>query len=170
MEKAMIARTLSEVLHVFDPQRPLQDEQLTHYYVARPMSQLEPMRVFLEDKTDPVKVLFTGHRGSGKSTELNKLASMLGDKFFIVHFSILRILNPQDLTYVDLLLALAIKLFQQATDARLLSRRTRGLVGDDLLDDVYRWFTREVIQEKIFEPKAEAGAAVNLNLLAVKLG
>jgi hypothetical protein len=71
---------------------------------------------------------------------------------------------------VDLLLALAIKLFQQATDARLLSRRTRGLVGDDLLDDVYRWFTREVIQEKIFEPKAEAGAAVNLNLLAVKLG
>jgi hypothetical protein len=91
------------------------------------------MRVFLEDKRDPVKVLFTGHRGSGKSTELNKLATMLEDKFFIVRFSILRTLNPQDMTYVDLLLALATSLFKQATDANVLKRRTKGLVGDELL-------------------------------------
>jgi hypothetical protein len=165
----MVAKTLSEVLNVFDPQRPLQGAELEEYYVARPMSQLELMRVFLEDKRDPVKVLFTGHRGSGKSTELNKLATMLEDKFFIVRFSILRTLNPQDMTYVDLLLALATSLFKQATDANVLKRRTKGLVGDELLKDVYRWFTQEVIEEKFFEPKAEASAAASLNLLAVKL-
>lgn len=164
-----IATNLAQALNLFDPREPLSGPKLRDYYVDRPGSPLKQMEVYLRGIDRPTKVLFTGHRGSGKSTELFRLVSLLDKEFFIVRFSVVDVLNPFDLTYVDLLLALATSLFRYATDAKLLKRRKHGLVRDDLLEDVYRWFTREVIEERAFEPRAEAGVAANVNLLAVKL-
>jgi hypothetical protein len=62
-----------------------------------------------------VKVLFSGHRGSGKSTELMRLAEDLQNEFFVVPFSA-RSLNLADLSYVDIMLACAAALFREATD------------------------------------------------------
>lgn len=168
-EELMIAKNLSEVMNLFAPNEPLQGRALTEFYVARPKGQIEPMRIFLEDHAEPVKILFTGHRGSGKSTELNKLASLMGSKFLAVQFSVRRVLDPLNVTYTDLLLSMAVRLFREVTDQRILNRRRRALVGDGLLDDVYRWFTQEIILEKIVEPKADAGLSANVNLLFVKL-
>jgi thymidylate kinase len=165
----MIATNLGQVLNVFNPQQPLEGAALEQYYVTRPNSELEPMRIYLERQREPVKVLFTGHRGSGKSTELNKLATLLRNSFFVVHFSITRALNLSDLTYTDLLLAIAMRLFSQATTGEAIGRRKRKVIGDVLLDDVYRWFTQEIVIEKTFEPKADASLVANVNLLLLKL-
>lgn len=165
----MIATNLTQAMNVFVHNEPLQGRDLVDFYVARPRGQIEPMRIFLEDQREPVKILFTGHRGSGKSTELNKLISALGARFFTVQFSVRRVLDPLDVTYTDLLLSMAIRLFRQVTDQRLLSRRRRALLGDALLDDVYRWFTQEIVLEKIIEPQVDAGLSANVNLLFVKL-
>lgn len=165
----MIAKTLPQVLNNFMHNEPLQGRALAEFYVARPKGQIEPMRIFLEDQDEPVKILFTGHRGSGKSTELNKLTSLLSSKFLTVQFSVRRVLDPLNVTYTDLLLSMAIRLFSEVTDQRLLKRRRRALIGDALLDDVYRWFTQEIVLEKIVEPQVDASLSANVNLLFVKL-
>ena len=165
----MIAKTLPQVLNNFMHNEPLQGRALAEFYVARPKGQIEPMRIFLEDQNEPVKILFTGHRGSGKSTELNKLTSLLSSKFLTVQFSVRRVLDPLNVTYTDLLLSMAIRLFSEVTDQRLLKRRRRALIGDALLDDVYRWFTQEIVLEKIVEPQVDASLSANVNLLFVKL-
>lgn len=164
----MIAQNLADTLNVFDP-GPLEGSQLDAYYVERPMSQLNEMRVYLEDIRNPIKVLFTGHRGSGKSTELNKLAALLRGRFFIVRVKAIEVINAADLTYVDILLAMALRLFQQATDARALSRRRRELIGDALLEDVYRWFSQEIVAEKISQPIPDTELTASVNLAMVKL-
>ncbi len=164
----MIAQNLADTLNVFDP-GPLEGSELDTYYVERPMSQLNEMRVYLEDIRNPIKVLFTGHRGSGKSTELNKLAALLPTRFFIVRFSAVEVINAADLTYVDVILAMALRLFRQATDAKILSSRRRELIGNTLLEDVFRWFSQEIVAEQVSQPVPETELSASVNLAMVKL-
>ncbi|WP_376789812.1 hypothetical protein [Thermoflexus sp.] len=166
---AVRARTLKEALNLFDPRVPLSGRALAAYYVERPDVPTQELKAYLEAMDEPVKVLFSGHRGSGKSTELNRLTGLLKGRFFIVHFSVLEILNLTDLTYVDLILAIALRLLQQATDERVLKGRKRGLVGMGMLEDLYRWLTHEIVEEEMVSPSREASAEAALNLLALKL-
>lgn len=166
---AVRARTLREALNLFDPKVPLAGRALAQYYVERPDAPTHELKAYLEAMEEPVKVLFSGHRGSGKSTELNRLADLLKGRFFIVSFSVLEILNLADITYVDLILAIALRLLQQATDERLLKGRKRGLVGPGLLEELYRWLTHEIVEEETVRPAREASAEAALNLLALRL-
>ncbi len=59
------------ILKTFIPNQSLHGEALERYYVQRPHAPLGPMNAYLRATMDQrVKVLFGGHRGSGKSTEL----------------------------------------------------------------------------------------------------
>jgi hypothetical protein len=96
----------------------------------------------LNDPT-ALKILFSGHIGSGKSSALNCLVSdgEIKDKFFIVQFSVERDLNIFDLTYSDLLLAIGKRLFDQAD--------TAGLELDiRLLSDLEAWTTELALVTK----------------------
>ncbi len=54
------------------------------------------------------KQLVTGHRGCGKSTELKQLQARLREqRHFVVSFDVEEMLDPNDLQYLDVLLALA---------------------------------------------------------------
>ena len=57
-------------------------------------------------------VLFTGHRGCGKSTELLRVTDFLHDpeRFYVVHLDCLKKLDINNLKYSDVLLALAAEL------------------------------------------------------------
>ena len=116
----MQAEDLRAALNILDPEHPLSTpEELEEFFVPRPDSPLEDLKILLEDTVKPQKFLFTGHRGSGKSTELAKLTHDLGDDFFIIRYSIKSILNLFDLSYVDVVLSLALKLFRKATDEKV---------------------------------------------------
>jgi energy-coupling factor transporter ATP-binding protein EcfA2 len=58
-------------------------------------------------------ILFTGHRGCGKSTELLRMAKYLHDpaRYYIIHLDCLEKLDINNLKYSDVLLALAAALF-----------------------------------------------------------
>ena len=106
--------SLEDALNLFDPGQPLENGQLDTYYVKRPHAPLEPLKAYLRYSRQPVKVLFSGHRGSGKSTELRRLARDLAARFFVVNTSA-RALNPADLKYVDVIFACAAALLREAT-------------------------------------------------------
>jgi hypothetical protein len=102
---------------------------------------LEPLKRYLEARREPVKVLFSGHRGSGKSTELRRLARDLAGRFFVVTASA-RSLNPADLQYVDVVFACAAALLREAT-----AEGKPVAVPDGLLNDVEQFLRGEIITE-----------------------
>ncbi len=119
------ADTLADVIYLFNPQKPLVGEQLA-YFVDRGSMARRDMAIWLRvtdlDRGEPVRLLFTGHTGSGKSTELNMLCEELKEDFFIVHVSTRNIVQPMDLTYVDVVLIAAMELFKAATSTEVVAQ------------------------------------------------
>lgn len=117
------ASTLKEVHALFDPVRYLSTPQeLEYFYVDRKSYIRKEIMTLLDESLDSKRaahLFFTGHRGSGKSTEINKLRLDLGDKFFVVPVSFR---NRPDVDYVDLLLKAANSLFKEATEEKVVRR------------------------------------------------
>ena len=137
-----IADNLDKAYINFDPFQPLPGD--SEFYVGRKNNPLDRMgRALLRENPRPPKFLFSGHRGSGKSTELNKLMAdtKIQDKYFIVHYSIKEVLDVAGLDYTDLLLSIGAQIFIKATDDGRVKLR-KGL-----LDELNRW--RSTVEKEI---------------------
>lgn len=68
-------------------------------------------------------ILFTGHRGCGKSTELLRVAKYLHDpkRFYVIHLDCLKKLDINNLKYSDVLLALAAELLTKLEEENNIS-------------------------------------------------
>ncbi|MBI4752422.1 MAG: hypothetical protein HY774_28360 [Acidobacteria bacterium] len=116
----MKATTLHAALNLLNPDHVLSTkEELDEFFVSRSASPSKYVKVLISQSQAQEKFLFTGHRGSGKSTELAKLAVELLQStepfFFPVNYSVKSILNLFDLTYVDVLLSIGLQLFEKVT-------------------------------------------------------
>ena len=103
-------------------------------------------------------VLFFGHIGSGKSTELRRYAEKLAgaDKFYVVQIDVSIELDRNNLQYADVLMALAKALLLRLHDDQIAFAR-------DKLAPLERWFTEQVLTEerrKELSMAIEAGAQV----------
>lgn len=129
------ATYLGQVITYFDPMQSL-DSTSFEWYVERPDSPHLELKSFLLNNQTDSKILFSGHRGSGKTSTLNKLASDpdIRQKFFLVQFSIKDELNVADLTYTDLLVAMGHRLYSEADKKTYLK--------DDLQKDLDEWSTQ----------------------------
>ena len=88
----MKAVNLEQVIRLFDPTKPLTGQLLNQWFVPRKGSPRPRLKISLKSQYDePQKALLIGHRGSGKSTELNKLAEEIGDQFHVIGFNVLDI-------------------------------------------------------------------------------
>jgi Cdc6-like AAA superfamily ATPase len=125
------ASTLKEVHALFDPVRYLStDEELEKFYVDRKSYIRDEIMTLLDESLDAKKAVhlfFTGHRGSGKSTEINKLCSDLDDKFFVVKVSFR---NRPDVDYVDLILKAANTLFKAATEEAVIDKAPKQITSE----------------------------------------
>ena len=139
------ATTLKEVHSLFDPVRYLSTpEELECFYVDRKSSTRKEMQMLLEEGLEEKKAVhlfFTGHRGSGKSTEINKLRLDLDDQFFVVPVSFR---NRPDVDYIDVILKAANTLFKAATDENVTNRAPKQIA-----DDFWKTITR-FIEKKIY--------------------
>jgi len=109
--------------------------------------------------------LFCGHIGCGKSTELRRIAKILHDKelFFVVFLDVLKELDINNLTYADVLLALAKQLFQALNNENI-------QVDSVLLRNLENWFTErfeshEQVKEIAAEIRSEAKGGVGIPFL-----
>jgi hypothetical protein len=115
------ATTLVEAMATFDP-APIEFEPGASptFYVEREDRPLDLLRVRLLMGTGRgQKLLLAGHRGSGKSTELNRLCvdPDIQRCYEIVKFSVKDVLDVTDISHIDLLVSLVARTFRQLVDA-----------------------------------------------------
>ncbi|MBI4556333.1 MAG: hypothetical protein HY706_02000 [Candidatus Hydrogenedentes bacterium] len=127
----MRAESLEQAIDNFDELQPLiflPEQQKDappaaspEFYIERPDNPLEELKVHLTQSRLPEKILLTGHMGSGKSTELNRLAAdgEIRNHFFVVHYPVRDVLNILDFDYLDFLLSFAAKLVTAAMEAKI---------------------------------------------------
>ncbi len=103
---------------------------------------MEEMRDNMEWSLDaPTCQLFTGHVGSGKSTELLRLKHLLEEAgFHVVYFECDDVLEMSDVDVTDILSVVALQVGESLKDAE---PRTGGLFGS-LFSDIARILNTEV--------------------------
>ena len=108
-------------------------------------------------------ILFTGHRGCGKSTELLRIADYLHhpDRYYVIHLDCLEKLDINNLKYSDVLLALAAALLKRL-------EQEEGIVIEQVfLTRLENWFRERVEVHndlKEFAAEVKAGAKMQTGL------
>ena len=97
----MKAQNLKEAYKVFDP-TPL-EETIEPFYIQRGGSLTNLFSTF--DQT-PIKVLFSGHRGSGKTTELNYTQMTLAAKYSVFNLKVGQYLDLKKFDSRDIIIAI----------------------------------------------------------------
>ena len=141
-----LAANLKDAYRVCDVV-PLQDEQLKRYYVdlseSRKTSAIAKISMILKDQesTDFRTILFTGHRGCGKSTELKQIQRQWEDEYQVIYIDAMLETDINDAEYTDIYL-IAIKWVE-------FELRKHGLKFDaELLSSFEEWF-KEVTNETV---------------------
>src|SRR5947209_136963 len=163
----MPAASLEVALQTLRP-IALEGPDLDAYYVERPQSPLSRIARQLRVQRR-LKVLFTGHRTTGKSTALNRLAVDLKEEFFVVSLSVLKTPGGFRIHYAELLLAMAVRLTAQATDEQLWPRSVKALVRDEILEGALRWFESRVTELQFAAAPAGRGLSGRLNFLVLQI-
>lgn len=133
------AATIDELRRTCKPM-PLIGDALKTFYVetdnARDPNQDTRDRLKKSLEQEPSRVLFYGHRGCGKSTELNKFLEENKRVWFPVKFSVLDEMTPSNALAEDLVLVITSKIVEVASEA--------GINADErLLEGVYNYFASE---------------------------
>jgi len=148
MEKA---KTLRNILRVTGPE-PLKGDDFKKFFVetdeARGINAVSQLSDYFDANRDmPKKVLFMGHRGSGKSTELFRFEQYVKDNFKVINFSIRDEIDITDLKYVDLVFVILNKLFDEAQNDNIPINR-------NILDNLDSYWHDEKLIERLKLQKA----------------
>lgn len=134
------ASTLDQILDHFDPRVALSaSPEHAGWYVERIGSPRGQVKILLDrpgawEKEE--KILFVGHRGAGKSTELNRLAADLEGRYLVVPVDVLRLTGQTSPRYEDLMLVLGTRITQACLTPALAEKMS------DLLQPIKDWWTR----------------------------
>ena len=88
----------------------LEGEEIEKYYVdlsgVRKNSAVESVSTILEfqEPADFSTILFTGHRGSGKSTELRRIQKLWEQSYHVIYLEVNEETDINDASYTDLYL------------------------------------------------------------------
>ena len=153
IEDFVVAEDLDLAWSNFDPFYPLPVN--CPFHVERegiPLNKLT--RALLRQHRQAPKYFFSGHRGCGKSTELNRLAAdaNIMQNFFIVKYSVRDICDVNNLNYIDVLFSIGAQLYIQYTEA---GKELRP----ELIAELEGW--RNNIVEKITEKSSSIEASVS---------
>ena len=172
--KPLRADTLEQALLALSPE-PLASDDPRYVDLAkgRGSKPLDRLRIILQaaarDEEQFAKIVFTGHRGCGKTTELLRLEGQLTDQFTCVHLFVEQsLLNNYDYTLLFLWLVDELATYFENQLNRPLSKHAVG--------EVARWFAtvlsqedRRVLKEIGLETEAAGGTDHNWFGLRVKL-
>ncbi len=152
------AKTISDLRKVCRPE-PLTGAALKAFFVetdkARDPHRATRKNIEIALKDDDAAVLFYGHPGCGKSTELNKFLAERENLFLPVQFSVLDEMTPTNAQAEDLVLVIIERLLKTIADQKI-------PINDERLEKVFQWFadtTKETTEGH--GASAEIGAGVD---------
>ncbi|MCK4937206.1 MAG: AAA family ATPase [Methanosarcinales archaeon] len=156
-----MAENIREIYHLFNPDQVLLNDELKKYYVEIEQNEtnIKDLQIRLElglETREPIKLLFTGHRGSGKTTTLNRLVSNLDNRFFIVHYNVFDLLDQNDVNYTDVLFSILTKMLEKVEKENI-------DLGETLMKRVNNWGS-SIIKSKIHGKIKEGGAGIKIHL------
>ena len=141
-----IAKDIDETYRACDPDLPLKadDERYVDLAESRGMKHLAKTitrNIKRSAEFSQVKMLFTGHRGSGKTTELFRLKKELEDnQYFTLYMDVEELLDLGSLNYLDVLVAMVKQV--QAT-----LHENEMPISESLLNNIANWFAETIIEE-----------------------
>lgn len=144
--------TLADLFNNLNPSLLGSTEEWKFYVSRPPDDPMSRLKFQLLSSTKFDKILFTGLRGTGKSTELNRLSIDLQEEFFVVYYSIQSFLDVFDLEYTDLLFSMAALLYQQAVEQDIELKKR-------LSEDIILWLKKMIsttsvqVDEKDLTPR-----------------
>ncbi len=95
--------------------------QTSDFYIDRENNPFDEIKTLLISSKPFTKILFSGHTGFGKSTELNRLANDadIKKKFFVVKYSVTETLDIYKINYIDLLISIGAEIFIEAVNYKV---------------------------------------------------
>lgn len=151
----MKAINLEQVLSYFVWDRTgLRGQNLRFWFIDRPTSPRARLREWLQlaprHNTGDM-LLLIGHRGCGKSTELNQLIEELKEQYLAVGFDLLDTVGRTTFGYEDLMLAVGTKVTTFCIDNKLFGRPLSDPLND-MMRGVKDWWLRVVAGLEIRTP------------------
>jgi hypothetical protein len=117
------ARTLDEAFSNLNPRFSLKQDSpdWKWFYVERSNDTLKTLRRALRSVGSDPCLLYSGHTGCGKSTELERAAhdEQLNREHLVIHYSVKDELDPVNIDFADILISIGAKLFLAADQAGL---------------------------------------------------
>jgi hypothetical protein len=165
----MPAITLEDAYNVFDPLQPITRGQIETQFVERPLSPAHKMQADLSLTRKPIKMLFVGHRGSGKSSELTYLATRLEERFFAVNVPLFAIFGSPAVSHVEVIFAMTMRLLQAATDGKIVQTGIVNQTWQTLLEPIYQFFKTQLFGEQLIPADQKTEITLKLNMLAADL-
>lgn len=158
----MKAKSLKQAISNFDPTKKLELDW--EFYVDRAYNPLKQIKTYILNNKGQQKILYSGHMGSGKSTELNKLMDEpeIKAEFFIVNYSVRDQLDPLNLNYIDVLISIGAKIFEKAIDEKV-------ELDNDILEYLNGWKNKIVEKTKSDVVTKEGGIGINLKFYFLSL-
>jgi hypothetical protein len=143
------------------------EEEFRSFYVKRPKlmpSPIEELKDRIENSRTAEKYLFLGFRGCGKSTELNRLRSMMAQKdFLIIMYSIRDKLDVSDFDFKDFFASMALEIYDVAEKEGV---KLKEEIRDDFLD-----FMMNITKVSEDEVTKYRGLGISFsNFIMLKLG
>ena len=155
------ANTIADIFEAVGETRPLTIAEMDQFYldtdaVRGDLSTRRRLASIIRKNAASGRnghILFVGARGAGKSTELNHLQKDIENEILVFNYSVLKELDPQSISYIELFIVTMEKLFDYALQNNL-------EVDKSLLSRISKWTsTKEIkeIKDKHLSIEASAG-------------
>ena len=153
----------------------LEPEKIQRFRVEYGREVLVRLKSEVKASEENGKFIFAGHRGCGKSTLLNQFAEEMKSTNFVVFYSIADLIEMSDVSHVNILYSIGLKLLDAATQAQvpidvdirktlldwtttnqkeIFSTEDKSAFGTDP-GAIFRFFTAKLQQESSFRRELE---------------
>ncbi len=139
--------TLEEAFQVLEPKGALLPEQIEPLFVRREGSDIDQIQTRLRSARQPHKLLFVGHRGSGKSTELTYLATKLGDDFLPVNVPLYSIYHSTAVEPAEVVLGIYVRMLLLLTNKQVVDKGLVAQFWEDALKVPFEWLRSTLFGE-----------------------
>lgn len=161
------ATKVQEMIKVFNPY-PLDKEDYNNFYVdtGKIRSVISASDKIINSLTygeyPGMKLLFMGHKGSGKSTEIVNISERLKEQYDIINFSIAQEIELIGIQYIDVIFVIMSQIIEYVDDNSAWLK-----IDHDLTEEMFKYWKTETVFEKVIkdEAQAEAGGEAKISFL-----